>query len=294
MSPRSARPVIRKAAPALLLAACVLAGSCSRTPTSPNDASWRMLPGHVEAFADAGFRAGRKCWVYLPPSYSVSADRYPVLYVTDGEDVFDDGGQMHVNRICEDLIRQGEIRPIIVVAIENARRDQRFWELAPWHDYRFGDGGGGGQFLLGIRDTLKPSIDHHYRTLPDSANTAIAGVSLGGLFAGYAGMLYGGTFGNVAAFSPSYWLDGYHLEHIADSLGFFLPQRIRRYYQDTGSGYDNYIDGMTDVLLRDGFRPGVNFLSITAAGGDHTYGAWGHRYPEALKFLFGTSPDANR
>jgi enterochelin esterase-like enzyme len=252
-----------------------------------------MLPGHVEAFSDPGFRAGRKCWVYLPPSYSVSTYRYPVLYVTDGEDVFDDGGQMHVNRICEDLIRQGAIRPIVVVAIENASRDQRIQELAPWSLYYPDQGDGGVQFLQAIEDTLKPAIDRHYRTLPDPVNTAIAGVSLGGELAAYAGIAHSETFGNVGAFSPSYWVDGYHLESIADSVGFALPQRIRRYYQDTGT-YDNYIGRMEQILLRRGLQPGVNFLSIYAPGGEHVYGAWGHRYPEMLKFLFGTDPNANR
>ena len=274
----------------VLIVAGLIAGSCSKTPVDPNVAAWRVLPGQVVSFRDPGFRAGRQCWAYLPPSYQLSSDRYPVLYVTDGEDVFDKGGQMHVNRICEELIRKGELRPIIVVAIENATRDQRFWELVPVGDFYGGPQGGGVQFLSGIRDTLKPAIDRHFRTLPDPANTAIAGVSLGGLLAGYAGMFYSGTFANVGAFSPSYWVDNNRLLFMADSIGNYRSYGIRRYYQDTGTGYDNYIDSMTQVLIRDGFWSGENLLSISATGGEHVYGAWERRYPEMLKFLFGPHP----
>lgn len=270
-----------------VLAATMLAGACSRSPLDPNVGAWRMLPGHVEAFSDPAFRAGRSCWVYLPPGYGWSSDRYPVLYATDGESVFDDGGQIHVNRICEALIRAGEIRPIIVVAIENASPGQRFWELAPWYDFGWQDGGGGDQFLRGIRDTLKRSIDRRYRTLTDPAHTAITGVSLGGSLAAYGGIMYGGTFGNVAAFSPSYWLDGYHLRQVADSVGRAGGlSRIRRYYQDTGAPHDNDIDYLGEVLLRYGFSPGLNYVSITVQDAEHSTGAWSHRYPDMLRFLF--------
>ena len=276
-----------------LIVAGLFAWACSKTPVDPNVASWRVLPGHVESFRHAGFRAGRQCWVYLPPSYQLSSDRYPVLYVTDGEDVFDGGGQMHVNRICEDLIRKGEIRPIIVVAIENASRDLRFWELTPWTDDDFydGEGGGGAQFVEGIRDTLKPAIDRRYRTLRDAASTAIAGVSLGGVLAAYAGIAHSETFGNVAAFSPSYWLRSGYIAPFADSVSHvrYLPGAIRRFYQDTGTSGDNYIAFMETHLLTYGFSSGVDFLSVTVVGGIHYYGAWEHRYPEMLKFLFGTN-----
>jgi enterochelin esterase-like enzyme len=212
-----------------------------------------------------------------------------VLYATDGEAVFDGSGEIHANRICEDLIRQGEIRPIIIVAIDNASPGQRFWELAPWFDgeYYF-QGGGGRQFLQAIRDTLKPSIDRHFRTLTDPANTAITGVSLGGEFAAYAGFAHPETFGNVAAFSPSYWLDRDHIAVFADTMNRVhpLPLVIRRFYQDTGTKGDNYIGDMERRLQTYGFLGGYSFLSVTIRDAGHNYGAWAHRYPEMLKFLF--------
>ena len=271
----------------LWFAAMMLVASCSHTPTDPNEANWRVLAGHVERFSDPGFRAGRTCWVYLPPNYSLSQDRYPVLYATDGELVFDGAGEMRVNRICEDLIRGGEIRPIIVVAIENVG-NERFWDLAPWYDnVYYHQGGGGEAFLRAIRDTLKPAIDRRFRTSPDAANTAITGVSLGGLFAAYAGLESNDTFGNVAAFSPSYWLRGYRIQDIADSIGYALPGRIRTYYQDSGTIHDNDIEGMEHVLEAHGFTQGLNLMSFRVQDAQHNYHAWAHRYPDMLRFLFG-------
>jgi len=278
-------PAVRWPARWAVLLVAVLAGACSRSPTDPNVAAWRVLPGQVESFVRPGFRAGRQCWVYLPPGYATSRARYPVLYTTDGEWMFDGNNTVHVNRICEDLIRQGEIRPIIVVAIENVP-GLREWELTPWGDGRFF--GGGQQFLQAIRDTLKPEIDRRFRTLPNAASTAIAGASLGGVFAAYAGIAYSETFGNVAAFSPSYWLDGRHIVAFTDSVSRIRPLSIdiRRFYQDTGTDGDNYIGDMERRLETYGFRSGYNFLSLTVEDAQHNYGAWAHRYPQMLEFLF--------
>src|SRR5262245_24814755 len=108
--------------------------SCSTKTTNPNDAGWRFLPGHVEALSVPAFRGGRECRIYLPPGYTTSDRRYPVLYVNDGQQIFDPGGHVQANRICEDLIRGGEIVPIIIVAISVPIEPDtvRFWEYAPW------------------------------------------------------------------------------------------------------------------------------------------------------------------
>src|SRR5206468_746075 len=157
------------------------------------------------------FRGGRPCRVYLPPGYSTSSRRYPVLYVNDGAGIFDPGGFVQANRICEDLIRGGEIVPIIMVAISvpSVPDTVRFWDYAPWPDrYPFFNGrvlgGGGDGYLRAVRDTLKPEVDRRFRTLPDAAHTGMAGYSLGGLISAYAGFAYGGTFGVIGACSPTY------------------------------------------------------------------------------------------
>src|SRR5689334_10760660 len=148
--------------------------ACSRLTTNPNDSGWRFLPGHVESLRVPAFRNSRPCWVYLPPGYQGSRRRYPVLYLNDGQEIFDNGG-IAANRICEDLIRGGEIDPVILVAISvPAQPDTvRFWEYAPWRSsYRGRElGGGGDQYVQAVRDTLKPEVDRRFRTLPDPAHT---------------------------------------------------------------------------------------------------------------------------
>jgi predicted alpha/beta superfamily hydrolase len=211
--------------------------SCARGITGPEGNPWRFLPGTVERFSFAPFRDGRLCWVYLPPGYATSGHRYPVLYVNDGEYAFDGADGRHLNRICEDLIRRGEMQPIIVVAISDG---QRTIDYTPWPSGFFTTGEGGGDFyLLAIRDTLKPEIDRRYRTLTGPRNTAISGESLGGLISLYAGYAYGGTFGKVGALSPSYWWSNFHQyidanprppEEIQLDTGFFwLNQAGSRY-----------------------------------------------------------------
>ena len=266
--------------------------SCSTSTTNPNDSGWRFLPGHVEALSVPAFRGGRPCRVYLPPGYTTSSRRYPVLYLNDGAGVFDPGGKVQANRICEDLIRGGEITPIIMVAISVPSEPDtvRFWDYAPWPGrYPFFNGrvlgGGGDAYLRAVRDTLKPEVDRRFRTLRDAAHTGIAGYSLGGLISAYAGFAYGGTFGLVGACSPTYsWGFGDGIYATARSGGY--PQIISRYYQDTGHPADNYIGSMEQLLVNQGFVTGLNLMSITDDGAEHSVSAWKHRFPDMLRFLF--------
>jgi pullulanase len=265
------------------LALCA-AASCSRIPTGPNDVAWRILPGHVERLSFMPFREGRQCWVYLPPGYATASRSYPVLYLNDGEVAFDANDGMHVNRICEDLIRRGEIEPIIVVAIENGPGPQRFIDYTPWTAPYWQPNGGGDFYLRAISDTLKPEIDRRYRTLSDPENTAIAGMSLGGLISVYAGYAYDSTFGKVAGFSPTYGYGFPGMEGYAQSVG--RPPGLRLFYQDTGYPDDNYIGSMERIALDQGFTLGMDFMSVTVEGAEHRGGAWERRFPAMLRFLF--------
>ncbi len=264
----------------VLLAASALA--CARGVTGPDGNTWRFLPGTVEPLSVVAFRDGRQCWVYLPPGYAPSGRRYPVLYLNDGEAAFDGSDGLHLNRACEDLIGRGEIEPLIVVAIENGPGAQREIDYTPWPTNFFAQEGGGDFYLLAIRDTLKPEIDRRYRTFTDPRNTAIAGWSLGGLISLYAGYTYAGTFGKVGAFSPSYWWGWFH--QYVDSLP--RPRDLVRVYQDTGYPNDNWIEGIEQYLLDDGFGLGIDLMSVQVRGGEHNGLNWEHRYPDMLRFLF--------
>jgi len=267
-----------------LIIGIVLAGQpgCSKPPTGPNDSTWRLFPGHVEALSVPAFRSGQQCWVYLPPGYAVAGRRYPVLYVLDGEWIFEGRGLMHVNRICEELIRRRDIEPIIVVAIASGGTTQRFWDYTPWQYRPSPPTGGGDNFVRAIRDTLKPAIDRRFRTRADAGHTAITGFSLGGLMAAYAGYAYDGTFGRVGACSPSYHAG--QMITLARDTG--RPPGLLKFYQDTGYPDDNRIYPMEDVARAQGFRFGVDFMSLTVPGAIHWFDAWENRFPGMLRFLF--------
>jgi len=255
---------------------------CAQGPTGPKGDPWRFLPGTVVSFSYPAFRAGRQCWIYLPPSYAQSDRRYPVLYLNDGETAFDAEYGMHVGRICEDLIRRGEIESIIVVAIESA--GQRTLDYTPWPASYWQPNGGGDLYLRAIRDTLKPEVDGRFRTLQDPRNTAIAGSSLGGLISVYAAYAYDSTFGKVAGFSPSYGYAGGAILTFASGRG--RPPLLTRFYQDTGFPDDNPIGGMEEIAISQGFVLGADFMSLRAIGGEHSAASWEHRFPDMLRFLF--------
>ena len=249
-----------------------------------------FLPGHVEELNVPEFRGGRPCRIYLPPGYATSNLRYPVLYLNDGQQVFDPGGAVQANRICEDLIRGGEIVPIIMVAISIPPQPDtvRFWDYAPWQDFYHGRflGGGGDTYVRAVRDTLKPEIDRRFRTLSDAAHTGIAGYSLGGLISAYAGLAYPGTFGLVGACSPTYgWSLSADDIYTTANIGGY-PQLLTRYYQDTGYPDDNDIGRMEQVLVSHRFVNGLNLMSVTEDGAEHSVPAWKHRFPGMLRFLF--------
>jgi predicted alpha/beta superfamily hydrolase len=235
------------------------------------------------------FRSGRQCWVYLPPGYAQTDRRYPVLYLNDGETAFDGKDGMHVNRICEDLIRRGEMAPIIVVAVETA--GQRTLDYTPWVWSYWQPNGGGDAYLQAVRDTLKPEVDRRYRTITDSGHTAMCGTSLGGLIAVYAAYAFESTFGIVGALSPPYFYAASATTRMAALQG--RPPHFLRFYQDTGYPDDNSIGDMEAIAIDQGFALGVDLMSLTAPGGDHSAMSWEHRMPGMLSFLF-PAPGDNR
>ena len=248
------------------------------------------IVGHVESFTYAPFLGGRRCWVYLPPDYSESTKSYPVLYMHDGQNLFDQNtsfaGEWKVDETCEMLIGNGEIEPIIVVGIENG--PGRCTEYTPWPAIPPGSpcaGGGGNAYLQAIRDILIPEVNNRYRTRTGPANTYMAGSSLGGLITVYAGYAYGNVWGRIAGFSLSYSLANQPMLNYASSSP--PPATLTHFYQDMGtseSGISN-LRAMRDIAIGQGFVLGDDLLSIEAAGHTHNEFYWALRLPDTLRFL---------
>ncbi|HET7234691.1 MAG TPA: alpha/beta hydrolase-fold protein [Longimicrobium sp.] len=148
----------------------------------------------------------RRVWVYLPPDYASSSKRYPVLYMHDGQNVFDDStsgfGEWGVDETLDSLYAAGD-PGIIVVAVDHGGA-KRLDEYSPFINPRHG-GGEGDAYVDFLARTLKPFIDRRYRTRPGRLSTGVAGSSMGGLISLYAALKYPDVFGRAGIFSPALW-----------------------------------------------------------------------------------------
>lgn len=227
----------------------------------------------------------RKIWVYLPPKYETSGMDYPVIYMHDGQNLFDAYtsfvGEWEVDETFNSMYNRGFDVPI-VVGIDHGG-DLRTDELTPYVHPEWG-GGEGDEYMAFIVETLKPYVDANYRTLPDRANTCLFGASLGGLISVYGAMKYQDVFSKVGSFSPAYWINYDSLWAFIDSTGF--EQNIR-FYQNIGSLEGSFnIDLMYDMetlLLNNGFD---SVTSKVISGAEHNEETWKNDFESAIMYLF--------
>ena len=254
------------------------------------------LAGAVEPhpeFRSVVLGATRRVWVYLPPQYAQEPERrFAVLYMQDGQNVFDGataflaGKEWEVDETVERLSREGRIEPLIVVAVDNGG-PRRAFEYTPTRDARAKDGGGADVYGHVLLDELKPWVDRTYRTLPGPGHTGIAGSSLGALAALYLGLEHPDVFGRIAALSPSVWWDDRWILRFVAAL----PSRPEtRIWTDIGTaeGKDAAPDAraLRDALVRKGWREGLDLRYVEAVGAVHNETAWAKRMPGVLAFLF--------
>ncbi|MCP4361533.1 MAG: alpha/beta hydrolase [Chloroflexi bacterium] len=242
----------------------------------------------------------RDILVYLPPSYDTSQKRYPVLYMHDGYNLFDEAtsyvGEWQVDETMERLSAQKQLEAI-VVGIPSMGM-QRIDEYSPFKDEQYG-GGRGDDYLAFIVYTLKPLIDAGFRTLPDKQNTGILGSSMGGLISLYAFFAFPATFGFTGVMSPSLWFAESAIFNYVEEAPFqqgkiyldagtremggvwpdqmMLRARSRRYY--------GRVRHMKRILVKKGYRPTRNLLHIEGKEAGHDEAAWADRLPQAIRFF---------
>lgn len=228
----------------------------------------------------------RDILVHLPASYrSDRARRFPVLYMQDGQNLFDPewsfAGSWSVDAaVHAQAPRGGEA---IVVGIPNAGED-RIREYAPFRQEGYG-GGGGDAYLRFLLEEVRPRVDRRFRTLPGWTRTGIGGSSLGGLISLYGFFRFPGSFGFVAALSPSLWFAEERLfQFIRDAP--FVPGRI---YLDGGTeespGMVERLRALEALLRAKGYRDRDTLRVVVDAGATHHESHWGRRFRNALPFL---------
>jgi predicted alpha/beta superfamily hydrolase len=228
----------------------------------------------------------RRIWIYLPPGYETTTLQYPVLYMHDGQNLFDVetafSGEWEVDETLNSLAADGVTVPI-VVGIDNGGA-YRIAEYTPWPNPQYG-GGDGDAYARFIVETLKPYIDQNYRTLPSRENTGIMGSSLGGLISHYTAIKYQEVFSKAGIFSPSYWFS-------AEVWNFASENEKRenmRLYQlcgtNEGAGVTENMLRMSDSLLSKGFLPSEINNKIVQ-GGQHNEALWRTNFREAFLWLF--------
>lgn len=145
----------------------------------------------------------RRVWVYLPADYCNNRQKYPVLYMHDGQNVFDNATSFSGEWGVDEFMDSTSARNCIVVAIDHGG-PKRLNEYNGYDHDRFGKGEGSAyvEFLV---KTLRPFINKNFRTKKDRENTWIAGSSMGGLISFYAMLQYPDVFGGAGVFSPAFW-----------------------------------------------------------------------------------------
>jgi predicted alpha/beta superfamily hydrolase len=223
--------------------------------------------------------------IYLPPSYDGSNRHYPVVYMQDGQNLFDRatshaGDWGLVDRL--DAIAPAGVEAIIA-GVWNAG-DARLAEYSRFVDRAHG-GGAGDRYLAFLVETLKPLIDARFQTRPEPATTGIAGSSMGGLISLTAFLSRPDVFGFAAVMSPSLWFaDAAAIPFVEQS-----PKPGGPLYLDVGCREGDRaladVRRLRTTLLGKGYREGVDLMYEEDAGGEHNEAAWGRRFPRALTFL---------
>ena len=239
----------------------------------------------------------RDILVYLPCGYGrLSRRRYPVLYLQDGQNVFDAatsfaGVEWGVDESAERLIKENLIEPLIVVAVANTG-EQRIHEYAPTRGVidaqakrKRRSKGLARKYARFLIDELKPYIDRKYRTSPDAEFTGLGGSSLGGLVTLTIGILYPHVFSRLIVMSPSIWWDYFAIYRLVDSIG---QKPLLKIWLDTGTAEPGWEQAreLLNRLLEKGWKLQKDVLYMESQGGDHSEAAWAARVEPALRFLF--------
>jgi predicted alpha/beta superfamily hydrolase len=246
----------------------------------------------------SAFNHERTIRVYTPTNYdSEQTKRYPVLYMHDGQNVFEDQDAIHgVSLGLQDYLDKTRLEIIVVGIDTNTLGDERKNEYCPWVDGEYSKnligsasttGGKGAAYVEFIVHELKPYIDSKYRTLEDS--TSIAGVSLGGLISTYAACRYPHIFTKVATLSSAFWRNQEEIEKLLKHTDLSL---LEKFYMDGGTK-ENEVERISKGFLES--NQAIYDILVTkienakfeiVKDAEHNYSSFRKRVPGMITYLF--------
>jgi predicted alpha/beta superfamily hydrolase len=281
---RASNPTLRLLLFVLIVVGCVPAAVAQSRDLNPNHRLHEKFPTRFKVKV-------RDLVVWLPPGYEKNiSQRYPVLYMHDGDSVFTN---WQLDETASALMSNHQLDPLIIVFVPNGgTQEDRYDEYTPTRDSRASRGGKADQYGRMLVEEIKPFIDSRYRTLPDPANTGLGGASLGGLVTLYLGLKYPETFGRLAVLSPSIWWDN----------GFILAEVKKlkhkpalKIWLDVGTeeetGRDRATRQLRDELVKKGWVLNDDLNYYEAKGARHEEIAFAGRASLFLRFLFPKARD---
>ncbi|MCF6131126.1 alpha/beta hydrolase-fold protein [Flavobacterium wongokense] len=263
--------------------------------------SWEDIAGsgsnstaaaNVQILSNAFFmpqlNRNRRIWIYLPPDYYTTTKTYPVLYMQDGQSLFDEStsfsGEWGIDESLNTLHSQGNYGAI-VVGIDNGG-DFRLNEYSPWVNPNYG-GGDGDAYMRFLGETLKPYIDANFRTRPQAQFNAIIGSSMGALISTYGAVKYPNLFSKVGVFSPSFWFAPVQLNSYINNTTNDLSG-LRLYFvcgQNESAAMVSDMNTVQNILVANGVSASNTFTKVDADG-IHHQSYWRREFPAAYQWLF--------
>jgi predicted alpha/beta superfamily hydrolase len=256
----------------------------------------------IHKFSSRIFRNTRFLRIWLPPGYDDPSNvtrHYPVLYLNDGQNLFEsatsfNGVEWQVDETADRLIREGQIPPLLIVGIDNAGKD-RIREYMPHRSYQ--------PMILRVQGSRFPSflikevmpfVQRHYRVASGPENTGLGGSSLGALIALYTVAVSPGIFGRLLLESPSLWASNRQMIRQSRTVRRW-PERVFLGTGTAEAGREDRDQSMVDdvrelaAILRRGGLSDQRFRLMVEQDATHHESAWARRFPAALSFLFGES-----
>jgi len=247
-----------------------------------------------ESFASQILGNKRTVWVCLPPGYAKDTDRrYPVLYMHDGQNVFDGftsyipNQEWQADEALKAMVEAGLVEPVIIVGIDNggiARGDEYLPTRAKMG--REEAGGKADLYTKFVVGEVMPFVNKTYRTKTGPTNTALCGSSFGGVVTLHMGLTRPDVFGSLAVVSPSLWWDSQLMTKRVEAL---KTRPWRKLWFDMGT-----LEGtgavearrLRDVMAAKGWKQPRDFTYYEDIGSQHNEVAWAKRFPLILQYLF--------